>query len=75
MKGKQGFASMSPERVRELGRKGGSVKNSFTANRGFATSGLAKVAGKKGGQNSPQKHKIGEYNKAWRERNKNGDSA
>lgn len=51
-KSKRGFASMSPERQREIARMGGAAvpaeKRSFSAN-----PQLAKDAGKKGGMNVP----------------------
>lgn len=47
----RGFAAMSPERQREIARKGGAAvpsdKRSFAVNRGLAVS-----AGRKGGENS-----------------------
>ena len=51
-KGKRGFASMSPEKRREIASKGGKSvpkeKRSFSANRA-----LAMEAGRKGGQSTP----------------------
>jgi uncharacterized protein len=51
-KSKRGFASMSPERQREIASMGGksvpAEKRSFAQNAGLASS-----AGKKGGQNVP----------------------
>jgi uncharacterized protein len=51
-KSKRGFASMSPEKQREIARMGGSSvpaeKRSFAQNAGLASS-----AGKKGGKNVP----------------------
>lgn len=50
-KSKRGFASMDPERQREIARKGGASvpadKRSFSQNRT-----LAQAAGKKGGESS-----------------------
>jgi general stress protein YciG len=53
-KSKRGFASMDPERRREIARKGGaSVK---AANRSFAKKpGLAASAGRKGGEAGGQR--------------------
>lgn len=58
IKGKQGFASMDPEKRREIARKGGrsvpDEKRSFTKN-----STLAREAGKKGGKNvDPKKRSF-----------------
>jgi len=48
---RRGFAAMSPERLREIARKGGASVS--PDNRSFAKDrNLAASAGKKGGQNS-----------------------
>ncbi|MBX9574334.1 MAG: general stress protein [Caulobacteraceae bacterium] len=56
---KRGFASMDPERQREIARKGGasvpSEKRSFSQDRG-----LAAKAGRKGGEASHGSRKPGE---------------